>query len=70
MPREPLTDREWYLVRLVQRRTLEAVIEACDRTGLPGSVVAREMRHHAITGSSDAILRDYAGQLVKEYKEP
>lgn len=71
MPAEPLTDREWWLVRQVQKRTLEALAEACARTGLPGNIIAHamigELKQEGMTGSH-LRLRLVAEQLLKEYK--
>lgn len=37
---EPLTDREWWLVRETHLTTLKVLLETCLQTGAPGTVVA------------------------------
>jgi hypothetical protein len=63
---EPLTDREWYLVNHIQMGTLQAVIDGCTSTGLPGSIIAQQMLTQR--GATQAFLRASAEKLLEEYK--
>lgn len=64
--REPLTDREWWLVCRVQRGTLTAVIKGCEESGVPGKIVAEQMLR--IASEEDPILRSLVDSLLVGYK--
>lgn len=52
MPAEPLTAREWWLVRQTYEAALQTVQASAARLGLPGTVVVRAMLHnHAESGA-------------------
>jgi len=57
MASEPLTDREWWLVRETHRTTLKVLIECCNQTGESGKVIAQ------------ALLRSTADESLREATE-
>jgi hypothetical protein len=64
----PLTDREWYLVRQTYEATLLALIDTCEKTGLPGRVIIDQLIDDAAASKHTAWLRIGTEAHLKEYK--
>lgn len=65
---EPMTDREWFLVRLVHVAALMAVIDNCTNTGLPGKLVAQQLIALYRGQAGIRHLQDQVAELLAGYK--